>query len=625
MPLYYPSLVVEFTALMFDEALTVQPAPGLQAVGANALDFGGGIDISPEALAQDVGSTFPLILKRGDDNYSHIAARVPKTGTVELAGYRQASNFEFTFDFMDLPIDPRTVRQCSVSIFLGTVSAEAFGSGMGKPAAQRQSIVRTRTAGGDINKDALLMIGVLDEWEAAHTNSGSEVTIRGRDLRGLMLDVTLDQSPGMQDQILDRLDLNKPIDQVIRDLISATKLFQQVPVVTDPSEWLGDVPTALGLEAALRVRTGAQGKRKSGRVNPPGTGHSNMSFWDLIVWLCYMVGAIPYFKGHELIIRPVKGLYRQIESHGEYDPYPFSGNKQRTVVAPTNDAIPDGPLNVRRMVYGRDIEEISFNRKLGGLHRPRTVRVIAVNPSDPKRPQTPIEVYWPEKDKDKPSVTKPLPNAKDAAEEVINVKAPAGIIDRARLTEIARAVWEEIGRGELGGTCSTKNLASFAGDNEDADLLRLKPGDAVEFTFDPGSIKSIPPLASSIVDFHSNTKKSFNEMVAQVKESLGDDDNLARVIVATARNSIVELQRFFRTSHVTYGWNDAGLNVSFDFQNFVEVRIQNPDVGQQVGAKPNKISASKKPKMPSAPASDQVNFSSEYGAGYSSDDTEGSP
>ena len=74
-----------------------------------------------------------------------------------------------------------------------------------------------------------------------------------------------------------------------------------------------------------------------------------------------------------------------------------------------------------------------------------------------------------------------------------------------------------------------------------------------------------PPLVSELTN---QTRASFEEQVAEIKARIGDE-NLARVIVATSRGSIQELQRFFRVSNVKYTWGDNGIRIDFDFQNFV--------------------------------------------------------
>jgi len=130
--------------------------------------------------------------------------------------------------------------------------------------------------------------------------------------------------------------------------------------------------------------------------------------------------------------------------------------------------------------------------------------------------------------------------------------------------------------------------------------LKLKPGDGIEFDVSRKGIRSIPPLSSSVVDFAS---VSFDQMVTTMTATLGDK-NLARVIVATARGQVAELQRFFRVSHVSFAWSVTdGVKVSFDFQNFIEARA---DVGPKVGKKSTKSKGVKSLSKLAATAPDMV-------------------
>jgi hypothetical protein len=101
-------------------------------------------------------------------------------------------------------------------------------------------------------------------------------------------------------------------------------------------------------------------------------------------------------------------------------------------------------------------------------------------------------------------------------------------------------------------------------------LLRLQPGDAVEFVVDVRNAGARVPLVSPYVD---SQRTGFEEQVALINARL-NDENLARVIVATTRGQVQGLQRTFRTKNIKYAWKDSGtaLSISFDFENYVEVR-----------------------------------------------------
>lgn len=293
-----------------------------------------------------------------------------------------------------------------------------------------------------------------------------------------------------------------------------------------------------------------------------------MSFWDAIVKFCYLVGAIPYFQGTQLFIRPSRSIFDQAQAGNALNPAPFAGGAPRGRDEMTGVPI-DPPLRFRRLVYGRDILSVSFDRKMGGMARPKVVRAVGVDTSSADRGQgRVIQGFW-------PPVTAPeatrrsrvAPGGEAAQEDGINVPV-AGVRDPERLVDIARAIYEEIGRGELGGSCSTQNLASFGGSNADSDLLRLKPGDGIEFLTDVRALSAQSPLVSALTD---HARVPFEALVTQIKERIGDE-NLARVIAATSRGQVQELQRFFRVSSVTYTWSETGVKIGFDFQNYVVAR-----------------------------------------------------
>ena len=162
-------------------------------------------------------------------------------------------------------------------------------------------------------------------------------------------------------------------------------------------------------------------------------------------------------------------------------------------------------------------------------------------------------------------------------QEEILVIHLTGIKNKERLTEIAKAIYEELNRGELGGSCETNNVYSIGGENEDDywDMLMIRPGDGVQFLVDTRALSSRSPLVSAVNDF---ARMSFNEAVNQVANRLGNgpgDNQLARVLVATARGLVFELSTYFRVSTVRLNWSsDSGVKISFDFHNYIEVTQQ---------------------------------------------------
>lgn len=567
MGVYRPSMVLHLK-LRFDESLHVVPEPPL----VNVADQLAGIEVPKTPTIE------PLITRRGADNVSFIMNRTPLKAEIELPGYRQAGTFNFTLNFRDLPIDPRTIRAAAVEVHLGAVSHQDFSDGMmgTRPDGSRASVLKTRTAGGLPNPETLVMVGLADEMDVEHGET-SVIMMRGRDLRGVLLDTPIGTSPSLVEALFDVLDTSQDIGSLIAQLLSFHPMGEDFQVVTNPAEWpSGKLPTVGSPEQVPRHRRGARGRRAGGRANT-ASGGARMSFWDLIVRYCFLAGAIPYFRGTQLYIRPSRSIYEQMRAGGPMNPTPFRDGEPRGIDAETGDSI-DAPLRFRRMVYGRGIKELGFNRKFGGQGLPKSIRTVSVDNSSTERGQQRVlEAIWPPLPAEEPrrrgaSRTRVAPGGETSQNDIVNVPVP-GITDVTQLEQIARSIYEEVGRGELGGSCATKTLASFGGDNQDPDLLRLKPGDGIEFLVDTRNLTNRTPLMSTLTDHYRNT---FDQQVAAIQARLGDE-NLARVIVATSRGQIQEVQRFFRVTTVKYSWESkTGVSTSFDFQNFVVARNSVP-------------------------------------------------
>jgi hypothetical protein len=586
MATYYPSCVVNFT-LLFDETLHVTATPPPEA---------GTVDKQVEgAVVPQPPYTEPLILQPGLEGASKIFNRVPKRCTVELPGYRQAGTFTIEMDFLQFPINPQVARAWSAEIHIGAVSAVEFAQGMAVPNpnaldGSTRSILRTRNELGLPNPDTLVMVGLVDEAEVTHNDKGSSISLKGRDLRGALLDMQVASAPVKVGEFWDQLDTTQPIDVVVANILALYpgNAFQNCKVLVNPDEWPDaqvPSPAAPGLRHVSRHRQGAKGTRAAPRMTMKSETGS-LSFWDLIVQFCYLVGAIPFFRGYDLLIRPSRAIFAQQRAGFDGTKTPFKGGAPRAFDQQALEPI-DPPLSVRRLVYGRDLQSLSFDRKYTGFQRPRVVRLVAVDPDGADKDDglgQLIVAEWPPdaavSDKAKAArKTFVGPGARSSSEQVLILPAPSGVTDPERLTQIAHAIYEEIGRGEVGGSASTPNLASFGGNNADPDLVRLRPGDGVEFLIDTRNLTAASPLVSALIDSERN---SFEEQVRRITRTLGDE-NLARVLVASTRGNVVELQRFFRVANVRYDWGERGLRIDFDYQNYVIARSQVDDVSTTPG------------------------------------------
>ena len=463
----YPSVVAHLL-LKFEDKLTIRVNEGEGFVN--------------EQLVTDPGSIGAQVMNR-----------VPTKCSVEFQGHTQAATFKLTFDYRELPIDPRTVVAARVEIYAGTVSPEDFADGIQHEVSPgvRRSILKTRTPEGrTIDKD-LLMVGLVDVWNVEHSEDGGEVHLEGRDLRGLLLDSPLvtprdqPQRRGARPQprtggahhpqrrrtsILDRLDCSQNIAALVLQILEEHDQIRKLPFPIEVScraEQFEDgvIPSPGAASHIPRHRKGA-----AGRGSASGGGSDNLNFWDIITRYCYLVGCVPRFVGRKLVISPGRALFASLQH--EFDRTAFAGNAVRT-----NEATGD-VWGIRRLVYGLDIKSLKISRKYAGHAKPKTVRVVSVNRSAPTRGHYNdrlLEALWPPRNaaearRDGLSTGhgRDLRDSLGGQEssEILNVPV-TGINNMAQLVSIAQSLYEQIGRGEIKGDIESAGLTSF-GDKRSA-------------------------------------------------------------------------------------------------------------------------------------------------------------
>ncbi len=585
---YYPSLSVKFR-IRFDESLHANsqtPAP------TSNNDSG---STTPPAKA----APLPLILAgENADQLSQVVSLVPLRCSVELPGFRQASKFEIDMLYSDFPLEPDITRAIGVEIYLGTVDPGQWGQGNTQPPLPGSNTVEAgqspRLSQITQTDENLLMYGLVDKHSVEFTDKGFLVKFEGRDLSGIMLDLPCGT------KTLPSLNTNMPIDNVVQQIINGVPLLkafknasgQTIKVTTVKEEWPKNTIPSPGVAGDwTRVNQGAQaGNLSAGGVpasepnssqpavqtgvQPQLTGTvQKLKIWDLITQECNLVGAVPYFHGDELRIRPAQVLHDPHKLH--YDshfPTPFKGGKPRAVPGYLE------PLVIRTLTFGRDIATLKRTRKLGGFKVP-AIRVVSVDTSSKQRGKERfIEQQWPPADTRvgssdtgiKAKTTVVAPSGLVAQTDVLIISVP-GIKSKARLLEIAKNIYEEVGRCEVGGSCSTKDLASLGGDNADPDMLRLRPGDPVQFNVDNRQLQSYPPPISAVA---ANYRQSPEALAAVLQQKLGGKDpNLAKMLAYSLTGNIAERQSIYRVNHVRFSWDSrSGIGIDFDFQNYIESR-----------------------------------------------------
>lgn len=480
------------------------------------------------------------------DGFTTLMDVVPFKASIDLPHPRQAATFTLNIPYAALPIDPRLVRAWGVEIHLGCVSAEEFGDGQqGRTDANGRSRAILSTRSGLVDpftgkpaaaESTLLFYGTGDKWRTEHdADNGSWAILTGRSIVGLLLD----GKPPVD--ALKRIDLTRPIHRVIADLIATIPIDQRLAldVYTDASEWPnGKVPSPGSIDGFTNVRLGAaDGQPKAG-----AGGNDRVNYWDLITNLCNLVGGVPHLQGATLWVRPSRSIYEIIDNPGRT---PFRADRYG----------PDGKLAIRRLLIGRNVKRFALERTMGGTPVP----VVQTLGFDDRAEGTDriVTGQWPPADS-------AAAKAKDES-EILRIPIP--IRDKERLIQVARDIYEEIGRGEIGGEFETTTLAAVGGDNADPDMLRLRPLEPIEVLVDPTTGPT--PIVNELT---AQVQMSFQQEVDALRARIGDPD-AARAIIAARRGAVVGILDAFRVIRVRYEIAaDTGVKVSGEFQNYIVSR-----------------------------------------------------
>lgn len=210
------------------------------------------------------------------------------------------------------------------------------------------------------------------------------------------------------------------------------------------------------------------------------------------------------------------------------------------------------------MIWGHNLEELEFSRKMNGLKVP----TISVTAYDTHRGK-PMTVRWPEK----PRITLEAPSGKVQQEEIRSYAVDA-VADESVLLEIAKGLYEQIARQELEGNLKTRSLGSFGGSNVDPDLLKLRTGDPLEIGILPTDRTGDEDHGKS---FLMDIAAASPAEMAMRLISLGFERKVAAKLAFNYKSG--QFPTVFRTQEIRYDWAvDSGISIEIKFLNYIEVK-----------------------------------------------------
>ncbi len=506
----------------------------------------------------------PNVIDQGrgaQDNLTVIFSSLPVSVEIERNSLKDADVCRLEIDFRDVPVDPRIIRACFISVTLGTVSADEHEAGIltqrRRPDGGLLSVVG-RDPGQELNfRSSTRFTGFVDEWQVSFGDDGDKVKLKCRDVSALLRDQRLFNAKGENT----RIDMSQPIAKGVQEILDRFESTRGIKVVfgtpVDPNDPLAVIepnfgPTGDGIIPAKVVpRTLKARKGKQKKVNKK---NHDQSLWDHITDVTLRMGLVPCLRSFTLFLLEPRVVFSDLSSS-------------------------------RRMVWGRNVKSLEFARKIGGMVKSDTIEVRSPDPTigrtrwarHPVLKGEPKSGILGQQGSPQPVTSRANnvgPNG--VVDESVKVLSVRGVSDAKTLERIAENAFHEICRQEIEGTFETDDIDSF-GSQEEGDLLRLQPGEAVQILVAPPAEVSSPGEAVT-ASKPSDTASNFQLLQAQsVAErvryltGLGiSKDSAQRLAVAQEK---VRLISSFRVGHVVLSWSaDDGVSVSCDFYNFIVLR-----------------------------------------------------
>lgn len=472
------------------------------------------------------------------DDLTHVVVGIiPKSASLGRNGIREAASLSFEVKYVDLPLDPRTIRSCAVECYMGCVTPEDFQAGV-------EGAMRTVTESGSSYSEALHLVpdefdgprgkrsnlrfqGWVDDIEMSHDESGEPmVTFNCTDNTRLLI--------GQEAPAQLMLEEGIPIDEAVTKYLENFPQFAGLHVKFLPE---GATPPDLG---EMYGPTKGKGNKKG--KGPAPNGQPNV--WDYLTDCVRMIGHAIRVRGTDIVIQRVRAMLK--EGYDARADDPFRGGRR----------LPDGTvIPRRRFIYGENLRTLKVKRNFTKL-APTNIELRSY---DFSRKQV-VVARHPLKDD-----RQMRPNPGEQGDQVWKVYPVHGIADETVLARIAQEVYEQLNRGELEVSLDTRNLSSYGGGNNDPDVLDIEPGDSIDI----GLKRDPSPEAATSNQLED--KLAIEAAAAEYLTSLGHDEKFAKAYAKAFVD--IGLVTTYHVRKAGFEWSeDEGYSTSLECVNYVVVR-----------------------------------------------------
>lgn len=465
------------------------------------------------------------------DDLTVVGTILPMSARIERNSTATADTATVSIAFADAPIDPRILRAAAIELVVGIVPAADYEAGMERGERRRDGSLRSvvEASGDGTLRGATRFCGFVDDWTTEYDGeAGDVITLECRDASAQLRDMMLPSGAS--------IDLTLPLDEGVRrflETVSATT--RGVRVLWEAS---GDPPTPeQAMPRRLRPRRGRVARRAR-------RGGESMSLWDHIQDVVRGQGFMPMVRGWDVVITDPRTLYSAADA--------------------------------KRMVYGRNLSNLSFSRRLGGVKVP----TIEVRCFDAERGRT-LWARYPVAssqrasgvlnvdEQPQPTRANEVPPSGANPDEGVRVMLVSGYNDPSVLERVARSVFEGIGRQEIKGSFVTNDVWSYGAEPDDADLLSLEAGAPVELLLarSTGTADETAGSNASLAQLQAMDRRRRSDYMVGLGWSRTVAERFAALQDATG------FQTVFRTDELSVAFDsEEGLKMTVAFINYITVR-----------------------------------------------------
>jgi hypothetical protein len=554
-----PPTVMRGVSNTRSQALTIQQVPATPSAPAGwSVNFTGGTSV-PAGGPQAVGGS-------GDNLTFVVGGVIPRRFAHHKNGFKEADTMECDLRWIDVPFDPLCFRSVAVELYYGTIDPDDYTAGISGATRQVSYSGSAQTA-EPLNvipdgftgpqgeqRSNLRFQGFVDEWTVTFDPEAlASVSFKCSDNTRLFLDQPM--PPGL------RISSTIPIDQAVAQLLAQFPQFGGIVVQYEPAG------TTIPMLGPVFIDAG---QMPDGLQATNGGAKQTLSVWDYLVEVATCLGHNIRVEGTTVVIQRIRAALGK-NFPPRYDD-PFTG---RTWGGSNH------PL--RTFIHGQNCKRVDKHRKYA-----RTTQNIEVRCFNPLTKSTMIARFPPFTNSQGLGGQASGPNAStnrmvhalpgDGRQETKYTVYPvAGVGDQATLQNIAQAYYEGMNRAELGLSIHTKDMASFAGDNSDPDVLDLEAGDHFEFLTQRFDLSLTDPIASDIGNLENELLQT--SAAANLLVQLGFDPMFAQQYAATYAASGYQTTFVLKKADIMGDIADeAGIEVHLEGANMVEARFDAPGV-----------------------------------------------